>query len=1632
MNNGVEVIVAEDKTLLEEFPQRNTFVDRSKPQGLPPITLPPSTLSNQMLLFASPTDKNKGETAMDEHELMFHYKTYFTTLTYYNTILQDGFPVVRTSKETISNLVSAPIYVSGKFVEKTKINLETSTYLATQTFTKTVGDRLHPEIVTSKEVITQVVVTEVPSVQRSKIDITPSLMTLVTKTYFTTFTYFKTYDGGIVDTETVVSSDIVTEKITDAPATNLPIVSLTKFPNAISDESHPIELFATKTYYTTSTYLTTILQGDQTITSSHIEITSNIVTEPITSMVLNTEGILRPEIDLNDKFEDVHYVPINDNVYKEIKTLYAIYTHFTTLHNGRVKSSEVTKTQLLTATVTTNSIPASLIIQPDQSIHSLKTADPSQPTEIFDDYYYDETDIELDPSYIDTLSIHTPTESLRDTAPSDIKEISDLKATVHVEEGSTSDDTFIVEDSTTKATILVRPTNEVVELQSNLNVLASSQLSLIEISTSPSFDFSDIISDTIKPTTTESAVISATIEDPSLEEINNSTNLHLHSAVPDETLTEESHKSNSTLQAESENEENTFEIGLSPMLTAVAGLIGNTFTGKLAGQTHGARRKIDHPILPKNAIVAAEREPLFIPIGGVGASISNSRDSTLHPEQGFIPLLSENSSDQFQAPEEENQRQDMSSIPDFKHSTPVEEVGKSTVQPEEGFIPLIIKDSQDEFLTYEDEITKDYVNIPDLESPVLLEDSKPSLNPSIIEPVSSMSLEKFGPSFKPPTQTESGFTGITPDKVNPTRVSVISGEETIFFGGFDPQNSPSEHSSLYDSTDILEQSQSSPIHIIIDDNNEVRPHLLQPSGGNDEGYDFRPVIKPGTDNLGNEYYYYADYGNLKDEQYPDYDVENQDSESSKISSSTPILTSINGNKATTLVLGSSTILSGATTVFDNLFTKPADSLNVNEYSGNIQRAVDDRFHDIMMHLSKSKASSTQTTYDKNEEPIESSTETTETETSVKSNLRTLVPSVTQITLTSSSTKTSKPISYTTDTQTQIVSTKSEQSLDNQGSSTELDKQTSHSTTQSSKEEPESKINLAYEEQNEISRVLESQSPHQVLEKPQSTATCIQECSENEICKVFRQEQVCICKPGYSRRSPTQDCRKSESYEVSIVLEKLSDSTLSFSSELKNKSHPNTQFLMKEINSGIEKAMMNSDLSDKYYSNVILDFDRVKEEEENSSLLAKVKIDIEKGEDVLSGSFVTLGEPTNDVAVQAALEGSLQHSNYSLGGGAVYARKEPSSILAATDFDECSFEEHNDCHENALCINLVGTFKCECKEGFQDLFAEEELKTGRQCVQSKTCSFCNYNGRCQISLSEDSEGTTCICNDWFSGKNCDINLKVMLISVISVGSFLLLLFCIFAAFCCCRKKKQSQRGLLGSSSHGKLSTLDRRAMIHDTSSESSEDFTRHRSGTIVDDSLPPMPSTPQADYSIGKKSGMSLTSKDRSMTIHTSIPPVFIPRVKNYNSSSSKAYTLERNPNSKYNYNTNPKTKEEALVEVLEGSNRYNRSQEDLRRSRENILSVHSYATTQRSRSRERNDNQYQKSNYHHSRENQESMDTFKTRARSTSRAKEQFLSEMRSRSADRLDEEQMHNNLHSDLEVNSLRYGNSNGGATYK
>ena len=40
-------------------------------------------------------------------------------------------------------------------------------------------------------------------------------------------------------------------------------------------------------------------------------------------------------------------------------------------------------------------------------------------------------------------------------------------------------------------------------------------------------------------------------------------------------------------------------------------------------------------------------------------------------------------------------------------------------------------------------------------------------------------------------------------------------------------------------------------------------------------------------------------------------------------------------------------------------------------------------------------------------------------------------------------------------------------------------------------------------------------------------------------------------------------------------------------------------------------------------------------------------------------------------------------------------------LKLKDLNEC--EQVKPCNENSICINMLGTFKCECLKGFEKLF-----------------------------------------------------------------------------------------------------------------------------------------------------------------------------------------------------------------------------------------------------------------------------------------------------------------------------------------
>jgi hypothetical protein len=197
----------------------------------------------------------------------------------------------------------------------------------------------------------------------------------------------------------------------------------------------------------------------------------------------------------------------------------------------------------------------------------------------------------------------------------------------------------------------------------------------------------------------------------------------------------------------------------------------------------------------------------------------------------------------------------------------------------------------------------------------------------------------------------------------------------------------------------------------------------------------------------------------------------------------------------------------------------------------------------------------------------------------------------------------------------------------------------------------------------------------------------------------------------------------------------------------------------------------------------------------------------------------------------------------------YSRLTGPNAFYFIDFDECLDQQFHDCSENAQCFNLRGTYTCSCKEGFADL-SENPTYSGRVCsAEQLGCAKCHYHGTC---YSRNMEDVHCECFQWYTGANCHLNLKcmyfnkllyfpiplinilnlVLLIGLVTLGAilFTLLLFCIMMT--CVKKRNRNNRNrpmtvsILPHSSHHSTSSkkIDKKAMILDTSSETSEEST----------------------------------------------------------------------------------------------------------------------------------------------------------------------------------------------------------------
>lgn len=223
---------------------------------------------------------------------VYDTNTFHTTYTYLNTILDGDVPVVVTSKETISNTVTG-IFEPTQLLPSEPV-LETNTYFNTFTFTKSLNDENGSKFTSKhRNIVTQVVITEAPTFLHKptsslKQTLRPTATTDIVKTYFVTYTYFSTFlekGSTVIKTNIATSSDVVTEKFYLSPK-RTPLPESTRVTAEIDIAPtlfEPLKVFATKTYLTTFTYFTTLLQGKNTVTSSSTKLVYNVVTEAITS-----------------------------------------------------------------------------------------------------------------------------------------------------------------------------------------------------------------------------------------------------------------------------------------------------------------------------------------------------------------------------------------------------------------------------------------------------------------------------------------------------------------------------------------------------------------------------------------------------------------------------------------------------------------------------------------------------------------------------------------------------------------------------------------------------------------------------------------------------------------------------------------------------------------------------------------------------------------------------------------------------------------------------------------------------------------------------------------------------------------------------------------------------------------------------------------------------------------------------------------------------------------------------------------------------------------------------------------------------------------------------------------------------
>ncbi|GIY90265.1 transposable element Tc3 transposase, partial [Caerostris darwini] len=375
--------------------------------------------------------------------------------------------------------------------------------------------------------------------------------------------------------------------------------------------------------------------------------------------------------------------------------------------------------------------------------------------------------------------------------------------------------------------------------------------------------------------------------------------------------------------------------------------------------------------------------------------------------------------------------------------------------------------------------------------------------------------------------------------------------------------------------------------------------------------------------------------------------------------------------------------------------------------------------------------------------------------------------------------------------------------------------------------------------------------------------------KKEMCKENKGLWTCQCRPGHARRDSHEICKEIQTFVMLLKVVKMGNESVNFSKPLTDSDSDEYKNFVKNVKDGIADAYSITHVKDHIWNaevNNIMSAEAT--QDSGTTMQTTTQVPEEAG--VLVNLTLKVSKSVSGNLLEQELTRSLQSLGMRVGDSSLLAAPLSQNIQ---DFDECLDISEHDCALRASCINLEGSFTCQCEEGFEDM---DRSLPGRICLaKTENCNYCHARGDC---LRGDDDKTFCRCQPMFVGRRCEINGLVLAVALPSAVAVVVLLLC--AVLCCCRKCKKKSPShnsgdpgsvFRGIALKGPLDgTLDRKAMI-DTSSESSGEHGRK--------GMPFEGYQESGDVTPHKGSRRSDLSLNRSLSTGYTSPPVMIPRAK---------------------------------------------------------------------------------------------------------------------------------------------------------